>query len=115
MTTTAPGALPVHELLPRPAPGDLLAAVRGRQVLVDGVLRAATVHVADGRVTAVGPHDDDVAGAVLDAPDHAYVLPGVVDSHVHVNEPGRTAWEGFASATRAAAPRSRCARAPACR
>ena len=102
MTTTSSDAR-VRDLLPHPAPGDLLAAVRGRQVLVDGALRAATVHVADGRVTAVGPYDDAVDGTVLDAPDHAYVLPGVVDSHVHVNEPGRTAWEGFASATRAAA------------
>jgi allantoinase len=40
---------------------------------------------------------------VLKVPDSAYVLPGVVDTHVHVNEPGRTEWEGFVSATEAAA------------
>ncbi|MCC2315458.1 allantoinase AllB [Cellulomonas sp. zg-B12] len=103
MTTTAASGAPVPRVGTDPVPGDLLTAVRGRQVLVDGVLRPATLHLADGRVTAVGPYDDPVDGPVLTAPDHAYVLPGVVDTHVHVNEPGRTAWEGFASATRAAA------------
>lgn len=78
------------------------AAVRGRDVLVDGALRPATLVLADGRVTAVEPYDAVVPGA-CDVPDGHVVLPGVVDSHVHVNEPGRTAWEGFASATRAAA------------
>nr|WP_249670601.1 allantoinase AllB [Cellulomonas wangleii] len=111
MTTTAPDddtrpATPgpgTAVRLAAPAPGDLVAGVRGRQVLVDGTLRAATLHVADGRITAVDAYDAPVDGPVLTAPDHAYVLPGVVDTHVHVNEPGRTAWEGFATATRAAA------------
>ena len=40
---------------------------------------------------------------MLRAPDTAYVVPGVVDTHVHINEPGRTEWEGFVSATEAAA------------
>ena len=44
----------------------------------------------------------DPAGAVT-LPDDEVLLPGLVDTHVHVNEPGRTEWEGFASATRAAA------------
>ncbi|UMG91465.1 amidohydrolase family protein [Nocardioides sp. TF02-7] len=78
-------------------------AVRGRQVLVGDELVPATVVVRDGRVAAVAPHDAEVAGTVLDAPATAYVLPGVVDTHVHVNEPGRTEWEGFVSATAAAA------------
>ncbi|WP_171896220.1 allantoinase AllB [Nocardioides marmotae] len=78
------------------------AAVRGRQVLVDGALRPATVTIAEGRVSGVEAVDHPVAGPVLDVPDAAYVLPGVVDTHVHVNEPGRTHWEGFATATRAA-------------
>ncbi len=86
-----------------PAPGDLLTGVRGRQVLVDGALRPATLLVVDGRVDRVEAFDAPVEGPVLTAPDDAYVLPGVVDTHVHVNEPGRTHWEGFASATRAAA------------
>lgn len=64
-------------------------------VLEDGV-RSATVRYENGVFVSIGqgPADDDFGDLV--------VLPGLVDSHVHVNEPGRTRWEGFASATRAA-------------
>lgn len=81
------------------------SAVRARRVLVDGALVPAVVRLAEGRITALEPLDggDHVGGDVLDVPDTAVVLPGVVDTHVHVNEPGRTEWEGFATATRAAA------------
>ncbi len=79
-----------------------LDAIQAQHVLLDGQFRPATLTLDDGRVTAVGPLDDVPAGEVYRAPDTAYVVPGVVDTHVHVNEPGRTAWEGFASATEAA-------------
>lgn len=75
-------------------------SVAARRVLLDGAFGPATVHLADGRITAITSYD---AGAGLVLPDSSYLLPGVVDTHVHVNEPGRTAWEGFATATRAAA------------
>jgi allantoinase len=68
-----------------------------RTVFSDGE-RPASIHVADGRIVEIGPYD----GSGEDLGDVA-LLPGLVDTHVHVNEPGRTAWEGFASATRAAA------------
>jgi allantoinase len=77
-------------------------AVRARRVLLPDGEGAATVHTADGRITAVTGFDDAPAGVVTLADDEV-LLPGLVDSHVHVNEPGRTEWEGFASATRAAA------------
>lgn len=65
--------------------------------------RAASIHVADGRIERVASWDDvENAASVHDAGDHI-VMPGVVDTHVHVNEPGRTEWEGFDTATRAAA------------
>jgi allantoinase len=73
---------------------------RGRCVLPDGE-RYADVVVDDGAIVSVG----DPGGHRLDvelAADEV-LMPGLVDTHVHVNEPGRTAWEGFASATRAAA------------
>jgi allantoinase len=76
--------------------------VRARRVVLPDGERAATVHTTDGVVTAVTRFDDAPAGAVTLADDEV-LLPGLVDSHVHVNEPGRTEWEGFASATRAAA------------
>jgi allantoinase len=75
--------------------------VRGRRVVLPGGVRAAAVHSEGGRITAVTALDDAPASAVtLD--DDEVLLPGLVDSHVHVNEPGRTEWEGFATATRAA-------------
>ncbi|MQA34317.1 allantoinase [Modestobacter roseus] len=77
-------------------------AVRARRVLVGDAVRPATVRIADGRISAIDPHDSPADGA-LEVPDTATLLPGVVDTHVHVNEPGRTHWEGFATATRAAA------------
>ncbi|TGY81500.1 allantoinase AllB, partial [Cellulomonas shaoxiangyii] len=81
------------------------AVVRARRTWLDGGLRPAQVHVAGGRVTALAPWHAPVpdGAAVSDVPDDEVLLPGLVDSHVHVNEPGRTAWEGFSSATRAAA------------
>jgi allantoinase len=78
-------------------------AVRGRRVLVGGEFVPATVVVEQERIAAIEPFDHRADGAVLQASDSAYVVPGVVDTHVHVNEPGRTAWEGFESATTAAA------------
>ncbi|MGY1717027.1 allantoinase AllB [Geodermatophilus sp. SYSU D01106] len=76
--------------------------VRARRVVLPGGERAAAVHTRDGVVTAVTAFDDVPPGAVTLADDEV-LIPGLVDSHVHVNEPGRTEWEGFASATRAAA------------
>ncbi|HKG93808.1 MAG TPA: allantoinase AllB [Gemmatimonadaceae bacterium] len=84
----------------------MAAAVRSRRVVTPDGTRPATVHVEGGRIARVGPHDDApaaaAAGGVLDAGD-LVLLPGLVDTHVHVNEPGRTEWEGFETATRAAA------------
>jgi allantoinase len=76
---------------------------RGRRVVTPVGVREACIHVADGRIERVAPFDDVPSGVPLvDAGDRA-ILPGVVDTHVHVNEPGRTAWEGFETGTRAAA------------
>lgn len=62
------------------------------------------VRVRDGVVVGVGAYDEPAGGAeVVELADDEVLLPGLVDTHVHVNEPGRTEWEGFASATRAAA------------
>jgi allantoinase len=76
--------------------------VRAHRVLLPAGERPASVHTEDGRIVAVSMFDDAPAGAVTLADDEV-LLPGLVDSHVHVNEPGRTEWEGFATATRAAA------------
>lgn len=78
-------------------------AVAARRVLIDGTFRPATIVISQGRISELAPYDATVVGDLLRLPDSASVLPGIVDTHVHVNEPGRTEWEGFASATRAAA------------
>ncbi|HXP55939.1 MAG TPA: allantoinase AllB [Streptosporangiaceae bacterium] len=82
---------------------DLL--VRAQRALVDGALRPATVAVRDGRIAAIGTEkgNSPAAREVVELAADEVLLPGLVDTHVHVNEPGRTEWEGFASATRAAA------------
>jgi allantoinase len=77
--------------------------VRSRRTVLPAGTAAAAVCVAGGRIAAVLPYQARVdAIEERDIGDLA-LLPGLVDTHVHVNEPGRTEWEGFASATRAAA------------
>jgi allantoinase len=77
--------------------------VRSTRVVTPSGARAAAIHIAHGRVAAVADWHEVPAGAPLDDRGDLAVLPGLVDTHVHANEPGRTAWEGFATATRAAA------------
>lgn len=76
-------------------------AVRG--VALPGGIRPAAVIVADGIIEDICAPDAVPAGIeVIDVGD-ATILPGIIDPHVHINEPGRTDWEGFETATRAAA------------
>jgi allantoinase len=73
--------------------------LRARRIVTPEGERAGVVAIRDGTITEItsdGPADAEV-------PDDCALLPGLVDTHVHVNEPGRTEWEGFATATAAAA------------
>ena len=79
-------------------PYDLV--VSSRRVMLPEGERPATVCVLAGQIASVEPWGS--TGSDVDLGDVA-LLPGLVDTHVHVNEPGRTEWEGFATATRAAA------------
>lgn len=76
------------------------SALRSRRVVLPEAEQPATIVIRDGRIAAVEPYD-----APIEARDvgDLVVMPGVVDTHVHLNEPGRAEWEGFASGTRAAA------------
>ena len=65
----------------------------------------AAVGIVGGRVAAVQPGQGPLEGEqTIRLGDDVVLLPGLVDTHVHVNEPGRTEWEGFASATRPPPP-----------
>jgi allantoinase len=93
-------------------------------VVFPDAVRPATIHIQDGKITRIGPHQDwgDASSSSASAspklgderPGEGWeperydagdlvVSPGIVDTHVHINEPGRTDWEGFDTATRAAA------------
>ncbi len=78
-------------------------ALRGRAVVTPDGVRPAAVVVRGERVAAVVGPDDVGAGVPVTDVGDKLVLPGLVDTHVHINEPGRTDWEGFETATRAAA------------
>jgi allantoinase len=78
--------------------------LRARRAIVLDSEVGACVAVTDGRIVSVTAYDDvPDAASVVTLDDDEVLLPGLVDTHVHVNEPGRTEWEGFATATRAAA------------
>jgi allantoinase len=82
---------------------EALLVVRSQRVVSPAGIAPAAIHIRDGRIDRVGAWDDVPAGAKLDDVGELAVMPGIVDTHVHLNEPGRTEWEGFATATRAAA------------
>ena len=74
--------------------------LRSTRVLTPEGLRPASLAIAGGRIARIGPWE--VSAPDTDLAD-LVIMPGLIDPHVHVNEPGRTEWEGFATATRAAA------------
>lgn len=83
-------------------------AFRGSRVVLEGSVEKACIVVENGKIVEIltGDSVDDINiedyCKVIDAGDDV-IMPGVVDSHVHVNEPGRTMWEGYWTATSAAA------------
>ncbi|MFH9298385.1 allantoinase AllB [Streptomyces sp. NPDC017520] len=83
---------------------DVNLILRSTRVVTPEGTRPAAVAVVGGTIDAVLPYDTEPpAGARLEDFGDDVLLPGLVDTHVHVNDPGRTAWEGFYTATRAAA------------
>jgi allantoinase len=78
-------------------------AFRSTRVVTPEGLRPATILVRAGRIVEVADREHVPASAHLRDYGDLVLLPGLVDSHVHINEPGRTQWEGFRTATQAAA------------
>ncbi len=81
----------------------MISALQSRRVATPQGVRAATIWIQDGLIERVAPYDiAPRGGEVVDYGD-MIISPGVIDAHVHINEPGRADWEGFATATQAAA------------
>src|SRR5450755_2235688 len=84
----------------------MVHALRSRRVVTPLGEVDATVVIDDGIITAIHANThiaSDVAHLPTEDLGSLALLPGLVDAHTHINEPGRTEWEGFATATRAAA------------
>lgn len=77
--------------------------LRSRRVLTAAGFRAASVQIADARIARIAEWGDVSRDTQIIDAGESIVMPGLIDTHVHVNEPGRTSWEGFETATRAAA------------
>jgi allantoinase len=78
--------------------------IRGRRVVTEDSVGPASLHITRGYISSISVWDDVPVGCdLVEAYEPSLIMPGLVDTHVHVNEPGRTDWEGFESATRAAA------------
>jgi len=78
------------------------AFVSNRVVTPTGT-RSGALLVEEGRIRAVCSRAEIPAGTAVEELEDLAIFPGLVDTHVHINEPGRTEWEGFRTATRAAA------------
>src|ERR1044071_807468 len=83
-------------------PPDLI--IRGQRVVLPDTIAPRSIHIRGERIVFVGEYDDVTANCeVIAADEESVIMPGLVDTHVHINSPGRTEWEGFRTATLAAA------------
>lgn len=73
-------------------------SIKSKNVLIKGILSPASIFFDNGKIIEIKSYDEE-------AEDYGdlVIMPGVVDTHVHINEPGRTEWEGFVTATKSAA------------
>ncbi|XP_069474238.1 allantoinase, mitochondrial-like [Ambystoma mexicanum] len=96
---------PVIKRMSSIAVGSEVRIVRSNRVVLDNIVCSAEIVITNGTITRIlprGGHSSANDAEVLDV-GNLVVMPGVIDPHVHVNEPGRVAWEGYWTATRAAA------------
>ena len=78
--------------------------IRGQRVVLPDTIAPRSIHISEERIVFVGDYSEVVPGCeVIEAAENSVIMPGLVDTHVHINAPGRTEWEGFRSATQAAA------------
>src|SRR5712692_11149152 len=77
--------------------------IRGERIVTPEAAAPASIHIRNGLIVAIAKRDEVPEGCPVYDAGRSVVMPGLVDTHVHINEPGRTHWEGFETATRAAA------------
>ncbi len=77
-----------------PEPERLDLVVRGGKVVTPDGITEADLGIREGKIVQVAPEIADDTNAVLEA-DGRYVFPGIIDAHVHFNEPGRAEWKGW--------------------
>ena len=77
--------------------------IRGQRVVLPETIAPRSVHIREERIVFVGDYNDVVDDCEVVDAGESVVMPGLVDTHVHINAPGRTEWEGFRTATLAAA------------
>ncbi|HEX6729655.1 MAG TPA: allantoinase AllB [Pyrinomonadaceae bacterium] len=77
--------------------------IRGKRVVLPAGVAAAAIHIQDGQISEITSFDAPIGDSELVDADELVVMPGLVDTHVHINEPGRTEWEGFNTGTQSAA------------
>ncbi len=78
-------------------------ALHSTRVVTPTGITEATLIIAEGKVREVMPGRMQQEGIPFESVGNSVIMPGVIDAHVHINEPGRTEWEGFGTATKAAA------------
>ncbi|MEM8858619.1 MAG: amidohydrolase family protein, partial [Chloroflexota bacterium] len=82
--------------------------LKGNRVVLPEGESSVSLVIAENTIESIEPHDfqlDNLTQTTVDVVDveEAIIMPGLIDLHVHINEPGRTEWEGFDTATQAAA------------
>lgn len=76
--------------------------IKGGNVVFRDAVRKVDIGIREGKISAIAEELEAVATSVVDATGQ-YVMPGMIDTHVHICEPGRTEWEGFVTGTKALA------------
>ncbi len=78
-------------------------AIKSKRVLLPDGIREATILISEDKIADVIFNINDDVDFLIEDAGNSIVMPGIIDPHVHINEPGRTEWEGFETATKAAA------------
>ena len=79
-----------------------MIAIKSKRVALPLGIEEAIVVINNGKITAIVKNSSEISDCTIIDIGNKVLMPGVIDPHIHINEPGRTDWEGFDSATKAA-------------